>query len=1115
MSPAPAHYDDCSVSGCQAATDQASYRFAAADSPGKMAEGVTVDEPTVPYEGGGFLEDGVFETQVLDQFEENQLVGFDCETQMVDFEEGLGNVQTQVLDQFEETQLANFECETPVVDFEEGLGNVQTQVLDQFQETQLVNFDCETQVVDFEEGLGCVQTQVLDQFQETQFVNFECETHVADFGEDLGNVQTQVLDQFQETQVVNFECKKQVVDFDEGHENVQTQVLDQFEVVADSGSEDEDEGEGTGGSETEVLGLSSDELGDENTSGKIRSGSCDEQVTGNSLKSMSVEKRDHSGISYDGHSSSGSVRRGFTSVRSASMRASGLAARTLHMGESGSCSLPNNEHSLEGEKNACVQAEVHRDEGLMNLNGMKCKVGSSAVRKLFSEHDDLDSPDDIPERKDASLGVTPPAGLSYVDSQEPGDLSQEKALEFVDKFVKDNVEESPIKIPSSMTSQEKPLPISGVKGQYILARNANMATPGETYVFNWDDSREDEGGGDLFCRRKEEFFHGVSIHNPSMTDPINWKRRLGETGDKAKPSTIPCKRKRVSTFNSGAKLFMDKGSNETSKKVIGYQCSEHFDVDSSGGHLKAAFDDATVQVMPQAGPDTQMAAEAMEELCMGVTLIDNPSNDSSYDFVRNLKKGVQKQTLDYASPRTTLYSVDNGSPAKRSSIFQKKRSKKSKEPQCFDIKSDGSSKIVLGIAAKKNIQAMASYNSKEQLGEKGGMYLLTGDGLSVEKRTRSSLAAGEVSRAISGESVLKRKRTRSVRNKNQRRDASCKEVRQKGNSELVSDESCELRNAKRSANSAGVIDAGIDSPRIKSKGCIPATVVTPDNSAKPPKSVSPLCAGDEYLKQSCRKNLCTASLMKEIRSLTSSASDASPDCKPLRRRRDMTGFCVLFSQHLDDDTVKQQKKILGRLGASTASSIEAATHFVADEFVRTRNMLEAIASGKPVVTNLWLESCGQACCFLDEKNYILRDTKKEKQFGFSMPGSLARASQRPLLQGKKVLITPNTKPGKETISNLVKAVKGQPIERIGRSGLKDGQVPDDLLILSCEDDYETCLPFLEKGAPIYSSELLLNGIVTQRLEYERHRLFADHVRRTRSTTWVKKGGKNFVPLLKT
>lgn len=61
-------------------------------------------------------------------------------------------------------------------------------------------------------------------------------------------------------------------------------------------------------------------------------------------------------------------------------------------------------------------------------------------------------------------------------------------------------------------------------------------------------------------------------------------------------------------------------------------------------------------------------------------------------------------------------------------------------------------------------------------------------------------------------------------------------------------------------------------------------------------------------------------------------------------------------------------------------------------------MLEAIAFGQPVVTQLWLESCGQANCFIDERTHILRDARKEREFGFSMPVSLAQARQRPLLQ---------------------------------------------------------------------------------------------------------------------
>lgn len=61
-------------------------------------------------------------------------------------------------------------------------------------------------------------------------------------------------------------------------------------------------------------------------------------------------------------------------------------------------------------------------------------------------------------------------------------------------------------------------------------------------------------------------------------------------------------------------------------------------------------------------------------------------------------------------------------------------------------------------------------------------------------------------------------------------------------------------------------------------------------------------------------------------------------------------------------------------------------------------MLEAISLGKHVVTHLWLESCEQAGYNVDEKSYILRDEKKEKEFGFNMPVTLMRASKHPLLK---------------------------------------------------------------------------------------------------------------------
>ncbi|KAL5793047.1 hypothetical protein ACOSP7_001641 [Xanthoceras sorbifolium] len=264
----------------------------------------------------------------------------------------------------------------------------------------------------------------------------------------------------------------------------------------------------------------------------------------------------------------------------------------------------------------------------------------------------------------------------------------------------------------------------------------------------------------------------------------------------------------------------------------------------------------------------------------------------------------------------------------------------------------------------------------------------------------------------------------------------------------------------------------------------------------------------KYYKHPCNKNLPKSYLLKELFRLGVPESIPDFSWKDLRRRRDITYVRVLFSQHLDDDVIKQQKKISARLGISIATCSMDATHFIADRFMRTRNMLEAIALAKPVVTPLWLESCGQARCLIDEKKYILRDAKKEKEIGFSMPVSFARASQHPLLKGRRVFVTPNIKPHKEMITSLVKLVHGQVVETSQIPAEKDQKIQDDLMILSCEEDHAICVPLVDQGVAAYSSELLLNGIVIQKLEFERHQLFNSRAKRSQPSTRFRKGGKS-------
>ncbi|KAF2541054.1 hypothetical protein F2Q68_00032119, partial [Brassica cretica] len=122
---------------------------------------------------------------------------------------------------------------------------------------------------------------------------------------------------------------------------------------------------------------------------------------------------------------------------------------------------------------------------------------------------------------------------------------------------------------------------------------------------------------------------------------------------------------------------------------------------------------------------------------------------------------------------------------------------------------------------------------------------------------------------------------------------------------------------------------------------------------------------------------------------------------------------------------------------------------------------------------------------IDEDLYILRDSKKEKEFGFNMGVSLTRARQNPLLKGRRVLITPTTKPGLNTITTLVKAVHGQPVERLGKSFLSEDKVPENLLVLSCEEDQDISIPFLERVQGIPEAEEARGYALTTKTKTER------------------------------
>ncbi|KAM3265784.1 hypothetical protein P3L10_002778 [Capsicum annuum] len=1100
---------------------------------------------------------------------------------------------------------------------------------------------------------------VLDNGYETQVGDFDGETQVVDFGGE-----TQLVDFGGETQQVDLGGETQVVDDHDGLQNkhIQNSGNCNVEVALDSDNE--------GSDRTEVL-CDTQELSDDDSMEHSYSSIDNVKFPKNSNSNTSDRSLiAQSDVQSNDKHHSGSLQRGFTSIRAASIRASGLAAHDMgRKGTNGSTRSIKSDNPLEqagaGQNGTSVvgpQSEVRKelnaceeyDEQLKEVgNGNRC----SAARKLFGDEIlvEIKGPEDgkngfqktgdLPQL--ASEHVL--AGLSYLDSQEPGEESQANALETVDKFLKLNPFDFDQHVDFGKSSVGKSKCVSAASGTKHLARRAAGIADVEGEIFDWDDNREDEGGGEFFQKKKELLFGRIPATEPRKCDSLDPLRRGAKScGEKEKHPLNDKKFKGSprsdSRLLSSKARVRSKPSMPRSRKNFVEELDEQFTVGGDDGVVDDGNGDDALDGL-NVGLDTQMAAEAMETLCFGVPVLENDrSNEKKGDSTLRDSSGkdrvddesLSKQRHSEKKPRpsdtrpATRLSVQKDAKLVEEHRREKVKPQRSSKKQGSEEQGAGLRRIKPNMTKshasrgkeeelrreerpqkesrgsvsvksyhlqqqhdsftpvahrtrhnraesqpKRHVSAAATFNrsgtdtnacetlinngtfATNQTANLGNMKSSWGDLCAVDhpKGKRSHRKMPTMGQETTTQSCRRSKRLRgdhsSTSTDVSRKVSKCSpectpsgiassgggsrkkllyegtykghpegtninDAFSDGNTNALINKSPVDSNRKDDVETTQSVDEAHRAESSTGDQCeAPASAcTTPTNSRILKNSVSPICMGDEYQKQSCRKNMSRSSLMREIISLHTTGTQVNSTLKDSRKRREMTNVRVLFSQHLDADTIKQQKKILARLGASSASSMSDATHFVADEFVRTRNMLEAIAVGKPVVTHLWLESCGQANCLIDEKNNILRDAKKEKEFGFSMPISLARACQHPILQGYKVFITPNTKPGKEILASLVKAVNGLAVERLCRSAMKEEVIPDNLLVLSCEEDHKVCIPFLEKGATVYSSELLLNGIVTQRLEFDRYRLFTDHVKRTRSTVWVKKNNNQYLAITK-
>lgn len=268
-------------------------------------------------------------------------------------------------------------------------------------------------------------------------------------------------------------------------------------------------------------------------------------------------------------------------------------------------------------------------EWFMNKN--KSQVGSLAMRKLLNDELPVEQKGSSPRSNEGEDLANLPiydgelAGLSYVNSQEPGDLSQANALDFIDRFLEDNIMKLDEEVDHDKNVQEKPksLPRPSTKGQHSLAKRINdSGIEGRTCTYDWYDNCESERG-EIFVRRKNLFYEGESCRQKSS--PGVSKIKVSEPNEyEYGEEQLSIFNKRESAAHSDSRLLMqnlevrDNNVQETaikSTRNLDNGCDKQLNINSSIGQLEPNAVTADAPEMLGVGLDTQMAAEAMEALC--------------------------------------------------------------------------------------------------------------------------------------------------------------------------------------------------------------------------------------------------------------------------------------------------------------------------------------------------------------------------------------------------------------------------------------------------------------------------------------------------------------------
>ncbi|CAH2090159.1 unnamed protein product [Euphydryas editha] len=173
---------------------------------------------------------------------------------------------------------------------------------------------------------------------------------------------------------------------------------------------------------------------------------------------------------------------------------------------------------------------------------------------------------------------------------------------------------------------------------------------------------------------------------------------------------------------------------------------------------------------------------------------------------------------------------------------------------------------------------------------------------------------------------------------------------------------------------------------------------------------------------------------------------------------------------------EEVKMKLEKLGAIIVSDVMQCTVVLTIQIKRTFKLLCAVGLGKPIVGPSWVQACVDTNIIVDPWQYLIKDDETERRFQFNLERSLA--TRRNFLKGYNVSATPSVNPNAQEMKLIVECSGGT---------WKDGG--PNWICLSCFADEKHWPALKKKGAVIVSTEFILAGVLRQRVEIDKNKLY--------------------------